>query len=413
MRKLRHVPLDYTQRQNHTLDFLRNAWFPLHSHNPATWDESEAKAILAKTIANLQTCGGCRQHAIDYTTQNVPDFSSSESYHQYLWLFHNRVNERVGHPQFTWSEYQSKWLKWKQVGGQRIGIAAVNYEAMGGTETFHQALVPRLPGVIGFASQNDLNGDVGKLGVPTGQGIEAIALLSLQSDTVIAWNIDWHLLPRPKRLVTVHHGSLSDKDGTRLCLQGDAIVCVNQDVANHLQTITGKPVHYIENAVDPDRVKPRQAVETNGKKIVLWSHRFAKDKRPQLAIEIAKHLPDDWHMVLTGHRGEKLEANERVTVLPPQHPGDWLAVADCFLSTSLFEGFGLSVAEAIVAGVPVVSSPVGVASRPCLALTVDSDADPESWAVAILASQSMALPSRELFSVGEFIKQWESVIKTA
>jgi glycosyltransferase involved in cell wall biosynthesis len=177
--------------------------------------------------------------------------------------------------------------------------------------------------------------------------------------------------------------------------------------------LTDKPVHCIEPAVDPDRVKPHQAVETNGKNIVLWSHRFANDKRPQLAIEIAKHLPDDWHMVLTGHRGEKLEANERVTVLPPQHPGDWLAVADCFLSTSLFEGFGLSVAEAIAAGVPVVSSPVGIAKRPGLALTVDSDADAETWAMAILASQSMALPSRDLFSVDEFINQWESVINTA
>jgi glycosyltransferase involved in cell wall biosynthesis len=413
MRKLRHVPLDYTQRQNHTLDFLRNAWFPLHSHNPAIWDELEAKAILAKTIANLQTCGGCRQHAIDYTTQNEPDFAKRESYHEYLWTFHNRVNERVGHPQFTWAEYQLKWLKWKQVKGQRIGIAAVNYEAMGGTETFHQLLVPQLAGAIGFAAQNELNGDVDNLGVPCGQGIEEIALLALQSDTVVSWNIDWHSLPRPKRLITVHHGSLLDAHSTRLCLQGDSIVCVNPEVANYLRSITDKPVHYIPNAVDPDRIKPRQAVETNGKKICLWSHRFARDKQPQLAIEIAKHLPPDWHMVLTGHRGELLQINDRVTVLPPQHPGDWLSVADCFLSTSLFEGFGLSVAEAIVAGVPVVSTPVGVASLPGMALTVPSDSDAETWAVAILASQSMALPSQDLFSVDEFIKQWESVINTA
>jgi glycosyltransferase involved in cell wall biosynthesis len=172
-------------------------------------------------------------------------------------------------------------------------------------------------------------------------------------------------------------------------------------------------VHCIEPAVDPDRIKPRQAVETNGKKICLWSHRFHADKRPQLAIEIAKHLPDDWHMVMTGHRGERLELNDRVTILPPTHPGDWLDVASCFLSTSLFEGFGLSVAEAITAGVPVVSTPVGIAKRTGMALTVDSDADAETWAMAILASQSMSLPSRDLFSVDEFLKQWELVIDTA
>jgi glycosyltransferase involved in cell wall biosynthesis len=413
MRKLRHVPLDYTQRQNHTLDFLRNAWFPLHSHNPATWDNSEAKAILAKTIANLQTCGGCRQHAIDYTTQNVPDFSTRESYHQYLWTFHNRVNERVGHPQFTWAEYQSKWLKWKQIEGHRIGIAAVNYEAMGGTETFHQLLVPRLPGVVGFASQNDLNGDVEKLGVPCGQGIELIVLLAMQSDTVISWNIDWHSLPRPKRLICVHHGSLTDTPSTELCLQGDSIVCVNRDVADYVSTIVDKPVHCIEPAVDPDRVKPINQVNPVNRKVCLWSHRFASDKRPQLAIEIASHLPPDWHMVLTGNRGELVEVNGRVTILPPQHPGDWLSVADCFLSTSLFEGFGLSVAEAITAGVPVVSSPVGIANRTGCALTVHSDADAETWALAIIASQSMPLPSRNLFSVEKFLNEWQRVINTS
>jgi glycosyltransferase involved in cell wall biosynthesis len=124
-------------------------------------------------------------------------------------------------------------------------------------------------------------------------------------------------------------------------------------------------------------------------------------------------LPDDWHIVLTGHRGEKLELNDRVTILPPQHPGDWLSVASCFLSTSLFEGFGLSVAEAITAGVPVVSTPVGIATRPGLALTVPTDADAETWAVAILASQTMPLPRQDLFSVEVFLNEWQKVINTS
>ena len=51
-----------------------------------------------------------------------------------------------------------------------------------------------------------------------------------------------------------------------------------------------------------------------------------------MAIEIAKYFPDDWHMVLTGHRDEPIETNDRVTILPPQHPGNWLSVASCFLS---------------------------------------------------------------------------------
>jgi hypothetical protein len=48
-----------------------------------------------------------------------------------------------------------------------------------------------------------------------------------------------------------------------------------------------------------------------------------------------------------------------------------------------------------------------------LALTVDSDADAETWAMAILASQSMPLPTQDLFSVEAFLKQWEEVINRA
>lgn len=352
----------------------------------------------------------CDDFLNDYLAGNPVRF---DDWKTFSWELHNAVNVKLSKPEFTLEQYQTKYPAWKQVDGNRIGIAAINYEAMGGTETFHQTLAPRLPNAIGFASQNGLRGDVTKLGVPTGQGIESIVSLSMHADTVISWNIDWQTLPRPKRLVCVHHGSLSDNASTELCLQGDVVVCVNREVAEHVRTITDKPVHCIEPAVDPQRVKPRQAVETHGKKICLWSHRFAKDKQPRLAIEIAKHLPDDWHMVLTGHRGEKLELSDRVTVLPPQHPGDWLSVADCFLSTSLFEGFGLSVAEAITAGVPVVSTPVGIATRPGLALTVPSDADAETWAVAILASQTMPLPSRDLFSVEKFLNEWQKVINTA
>lgn len=299
---------------------------------------------------------------------------------------------------------------WKPADGHRIGVVSVNFEKFGGTETFHQTLVPRLGNVIGFASLNTLRGDTDSLGVPTGQGVEAIVSLAMQSDTVISWNIDWTDLPRPKRLICVHHGSLADNPSTRLALQGDSIVAVNQDVAEHLRTLTDKPVTCIEPAVDPERIKPINQVETNGKKICLWSHRFHADKRPQLAIEIAKHLPPDWHMVLTGRRGERLELNDRVRILPPQNPGDWLSVADCFLSTSLFEGFGLSVAEAITAGVPVVSSPVGIATRPGLALTVPMDSEPSVWAEAIVASQSMELPSRDLFGVEAFLTAWNGVL---
>ena len=391
-----------------------NAWQPLHTHNTATWIESQAVALVQTAIDGLTSCGNCRQHASDYVAANPIDFSTREKYHDYVWRFHNAVNSRICRAQFTFEEYRKQWLYWKPVDGLRIGFVSGCYEYFGGTETFHQTLVPRLPGVIGFASEVEMRGNREALGVPSAWGESAINSLVSQSDVIVSWAVDWRFRARPNRLITVHHGSPLDTGGTEIALQGDSIVAVSPETAELLRTITNKPVTYIPNAVDPSRLKPIRPVEIRpeiaGKKICLWSHRFSVDKRPQLAIEIAKYLPGDWHMVLVGHRNEAIETNDRVTILPPQHPGDWLSVASCFLSTSTTDGFGLSVAEAIAAGIPVVSSPVGIASRPDLAITVPIDACPSEWAAAIVSSDQHVLPSRELFTLSEHLADWTSVV---
>jgi glycosyltransferase involved in cell wall biosynthesis len=192
---------------------------------------------------------------------------------------------------------------------------------------------------------------------------------------------------------------------------GDEIVCVSKDTADHLRTLTNKPVHWIPNAVDPARLERRKFIDLPNKKLCVWIHRYAADKRPDLAIEIAKHLPDDWHMVLAGG-GQRLDGHDRVTILPPQHPGDLLTRASCFLSTSRFDGFGLSVAEAIAAGVPVVSSPAGIATEPGLATLVDHNAPPGVWARAIVEASQIAnkpkLPG--IFALSTHVESWTKII---
>ncbi|WP_439677402.1 glycosyltransferase family 4 protein [Embleya sp. MST-111070] len=57
---------------------------------------------------------------------------------------------------------------------------------------------------------------------------------------------------------------------------------------------------------------------------------------------------------------ERLGVGKHVRVVPPlPRLGDAFDAADLFLSTSHYEGFGLAVAEAMVAGVPVVGTAVG------------------------------------------------------
>ncbi len=374
-----------------------------------------ANSLLQCAVDSLP-CGGCRQHAIDYTTRNEVDFSTRERYHKYLWQFHNAVSTRIGNrPPISWEQYEREWLYWKPVDGLRIGFVAGCYEKFGGTETFHQTLVPRLPGVIGFVSLAEVKGDAKLLKVPVGSGEAMIASLVSQSDLIVSWSIDWQDRIRPKRLITVHHGSPNCIWDTGHALQGDSIVAVSEETATMLRGLTDRQVRHIPNAVDPSRLRTRDVKNKNGKKVCLWSHRWSADKRPELAIKIAEFLPFDWHMVLTGYRGEPVAPfdaqSDRVTILPPQHPGDWLAVADCFLSTSITEGFGLAVAEARLAGVPIVSTPVGIANQIGVAITLPIDASPIEWAKEIVSAPSHELQGLELFSLDAHIAAWKEVVR--
>ena len=359
------------------------------------WNELHTKAdpdaawfaTWRARVPSFSGCG-CGEFLDGYCVGNPPKFDDLA---RWSWDLHNAVNAKLGRPHFPWINFLHRYYpdqvpyKWRSVEGARVGFVTICFSEIGGTETFATTLVPRLANVAGFAVESIIEGKTEPLGVPTYSGSDAIRSLCASSDVIVSWLVNPREFGFAGKVIMLHHGSIADEGQTRSCLAADEIVCVSASVAAHLRTLTNKPVYYIPNAVDPSRIMARNQIDLPAKKLCVWMHRFAKDKRPELAIQIAACLPDDWHMVLAGI-GMKLESNERVTILGPQHPGDLLTRASCFLSASKFDGFGLSVAEAIAAGVPVVSTPVGIASEPGLATIVDHDARPQEWAAAIVAA---------------------------
>ncbi len=397
-----------------TFQMVRRHTNPVLSRYHELWNEMHSGRVTTQSLFDnwlervpSKDCG-CREWLRRYIAKNEPRFDDMA---MYGWQLHNSVNEKLDKPQFSWEDFNATWKRWKAVDGLRIGFLAGCFEEFGGTETFHETLVPRLPGVIGFATEHSMRGDPSRLGVPTASGESAIMSLVAQSDVIVSWSIDWRDRVRPKRLITVHHGSPSDVWETDRALQGDVIVAVSEETASVMRGLTVRPVYHIPNAVDPLRLLPRNSVETNGKKICLWPHRWSPEKRPKLAIAIAEYLPADWHMVLTGYRGEfPCDSNDKVTILPPQRTGDWLAVSSCVLCTSTTDGYNLTIAEARTAGVPVVSTPVGIASQPGIAITVPIDAIPSEWAEAIVSSEHQELPPANLFSLHDHIAAWSEVV---
>jgi len=321
------------------------------------------------------------------------------------------------------------------VEGPRVGFLSAAYMPIGGTETFHRSLLPRLKQVVsvaGFAATAFHGGDGSLLQVPYSTGVEAARKLAAHCDIVVVWGIHdlAKILPanRPK-VIAVHHSDWSSDWNNDLVLSQlnliDEVICVNEHTAKKLAAC-GKPVHCIPNSIDPERITPGgKQSELRGKygipassKIVLFGHRMSTEKRPQLAVEIARQLPEDWVMVIAGEGPQApvvkaLASNcDRVRIVGPcESLADWLSISECFLSLSMFEGFGLSIGEAMAAGVPTVATPAGIA--PGLATTLPTDSTAEEWADAIVTAKAIVTPAEILnrFSVQRMVDSWASVIR--
>jgi glycosyltransferase involved in cell wall biosynthesis len=100
--------------------------------------------------------------------------------------------------------------------------------------------------------------------------------------------------------------------------------------------------------------------------LVLWLGRFTQVKRPDKVIEIARLLPKIRFVMAGG--GElldkvKADALGNVSFVGFQDKNEMWSIADIALSTSDSEGMPLSLIEAQMAGVPVVSTDVGSVSE--------------------------------------------------
>jgi glycosyltransferase involved in cell wall biosynthesis len=100
--------------------------------------------------------------------------------------------------------------------------------------------------------------------------------------------------------------------------------------------------------------------------LVLWLGRFTQVKRPDKVVEIARLLPKIRFVMAGG--GELLDkvkasAPGNVSFVGFQDKNEMWSIADIALSTSDSEGMPLSLIEAQMAGVPVVSTDVGSVSE--------------------------------------------------
>jgi glycosyltransferase involved in cell wall biosynthesis len=405
-----------------------NHWRTLHRYpfTQPTWSPHAARQFTDQWIADIakHSPSGCNCAGNWAKANYTIDCSSADAHFRSGWEAHDSVSARLlseGKQAYR-IPYDQAYRLWS---GPRVGFLADSYSVIGGTETFHRTLLPRLRerlNIVGFVATRHHTGNPASLRVPYATGIEAAKKLAAECDVLVSWAVPLVKVlgdgPRP-RVVAVNHGDPRQEWNyiEENMPWTDAIVGVHAGITERFPT-----AKHIANCVDPARITPTgKQAELRAKheiahdaKIVLYVHRFAIEKQPLKAIEIAGALPPEYVMVMAGNgaldaRVKRL-ATDRVRLLGPiDSQADWLAIADRFISLATVEGYGLSVAEALAAGVPVVSTPTGIAAGRCL--QVAHDASIADW-VAAIATPQPCTSHPDLCDVDRFVDHWEQVIRS-
>lgn len=333
-------------------------------------------------------------------------------------------------------------------------VAPVLYRA-GGTESWHTTLFDHLdrdrviPAGVAVVLPDEcdsvLAGRLGAAGIPVYAGPDAAARLAPSCDVLVTWGLgrlDEILPPRPGRppVVTVSHG-----DATSLW-QGATLAAADRDtdffVAVARAALGPIPEHrrpgaaVLPNGIDPDRLRPRLTRSEQrrrwgvrpGAKVLGFLGRFSPEKNPVAPARALPHLSEEWVAVWVGDgldwhtvRGTAYSFGGTRCYFPgvSEDVGSALAAFDVLAVPSHQEGFGLSAVEGVMARVPTVMTPVGVAlEHPDWFYAVPKDPSGPALAEKVLAADSspdavradLAREARALYSAEAFGRRWSDFL---
>ena len=249
--------------------------------------------------------------------------------------------------------------------------------------------------------------------MPVGYGLDAARTLASACDVIVSWAVTdvsslVSGLEQPPAVVMACHfpGESPWGAGTDALLQGvDRFVAVSELAVESIPRPIRDRVEVIWNAVDPDRLHVRRDRATmragwnvpSDVTVVGYIGRLAPEKDPDAMLRLAAELPEPWHAVVVGEGREREALARKVDALGLKRvrlvggdtaAGDVLGAIDALVVPSHYESFGLTLAEGLWAGVPVLSTRSGLAKLvPGLAREIRAGAEGRELAEALLADR--------------------------
>ncbi len=167
----------------------------------------------------------------------------------------------------------------------------------------------------------------------------------------------------------------------RVLDRADGIRVVSEELKGKIAPLTSAPIHILPIYIEKEKIENgRINFDIHARydwRIVLLSvARLEPEKNLTLALEalkLVRTILPDAGLVIVGAGSEKNKLEEKIRELnlvgAVEFAGwqddlvSYYKTADLFLQTSLFEGYGLALVEAGLSGLPVVTTPVGLAKE--------------------------------------------------
>ncbi|WP_374555882.1 glycosyltransferase family 4 protein [Thermomonas sp.] len=192
----------------------------------------------------------------------------------------------------------------------------------------------------------------------------------------VAWMIVLSVLIRARKVSHQHFRPDVGSDGVRrlprirrLSRFSDRVIAISYGAASVLGSkckVPASKVRVVHNAVSHSYLDdaPLTAPPPRGQRVLGMAVRVVEDKGIEDAIRLLSLLPDRFTLQIAGDGPERVRFEKLSELLGVEDRVIWLGAVrdissfyrgiDYYLYTSWYEGFGLSVAEAMWSGKPVV-----------------------------------------------------------
>jgi glycosyltransferase involved in cell wall biosynthesis len=356
---------DQLRRQKQATDKEgREAWRLLHECRLGSQD------WLSQWKKKIPRGCGCYKNFEDMLIDLPPDFSSEQAWFDWTVAIHNAVNAKLNRPAVSMDRATNLWR------AERLYALHSTCE-YGGIERWSISLAERLP-CYGFVphlanhlKDQHLRGRLRSVAVD-----RTIDDVAESGKPVLVSNV--HAFRKPKGITSigVAHG-VCEYTRTNICSgEYDQLVAVSDLVAKRIRAWTGRDVTVIANGVDIDRLKPtRSRIEVRSfyaipedATIVGMVGRLNEEKGAIRLLDALCRLPNHWGLFIGWGNYQWLQREINARGLTSrcrighsiESVGDIYKTVDCVATLADNEGYCLTAMEALMSGVPLVSTNTGI-----------------------------------------------------